>query len=64
MTAINWDSRSKRLYEAGLDRGVLYTRGNPGVPWYGLRSIEESIDGGEPQPYYMDGIKYLNIASL
>ena len=64
MTAINWDSRSKRLYEAGLDRGVLYTRGSPGVPWYGLRSIEESIDGGEPKPYYMDGIKYLNIASL
>lgn len=63
MAAINWNSMGKRTYEAGLDRVVLYTYGNEPVPWFGFRSFEESIDGGSPQGYYIDGVKYLNIAS-
>ena len=63
MAAINWDSSGQRFYETGLDKVVLYTYGNPGVPWFGFRSIEESSSGGEKQPYYIDGIKYLNISA-
>jgi hypothetical protein len=47
----------------GVDRGVLYTVGNPGVAWTGLISISERPSGGVPRPYFLDGIKYLNLAS-
>ena len=63
MVAINWNSTGKRSYEAGLDRVVLYTQTSDPVPWFGFRSYEESISGGEAEPYYIDGIKYLNIPS-
>ena len=58
MVAINWNSTGKRSYEAGLDRVVLYTQTSDPVPWFGFRSYEESISGGEAEPYYIDGIKY------
>lgn len=63
MAAINWDSTSLRTYEAGLDKVVLYTYGNPGVPWFSFRSFEESISGGDARPYFIDGYKYLNLAA-
>ena len=63
MATINWNSTGKRSYEAGLDKVVLYTQTNPPVPWFGFRAFEESISGGEAKPYYMDGIKHLNIPS-
>lgn len=63
MTRIVWGTPSERFFEAGIDRGVLYTTGSLGVPWSGLISVDESPDGGEARPYYYDGIKYLNIAT-
>lgn len=63
MVAINWNSEGKRQYEAGLNKGVLYTYGNPGVPWFGLQVIEEAIDGGSIDKYYMDGIPYLMLST-
>lgn len=63
MTRIAWGSHGERLFEAGTDRGVLYLPGLPGVPWNGLKSVNESPEGGEPRPYYVDGYKYLNVAS-
>lgn len=63
MPRIVWAPMGERFYEMGVDRGVLYTQGNPGVPWSGLVSITESNVGGEPKPYYIDGVKYLNLAS-
>jgi len=47
----------------GVDRGVLYTSGNYGVAWTGLLSISEKASGGEARPFYLDGVKYLNLAS-
>lgn len=63
MTRLNWDSPGQRFYELGVDRGVLYIDSQPGVPWVGLISVSESPSGGDAQPYYLDGIKYLNISS-
>lgn len=64
MARLSWDSVGKRFYEAGVDRGVLYVDTLPGVAWTGLISVSESPVGGEPKPYYIDGIKYLNISSV
>jgi len=46
-----------------VDRGVLYAPSQPGVPWVGLVSVNEAPVGGEARAAYIDGIKYLNIAS-
>jgi hypothetical protein len=63
MTRLVWDDHGSRYYEMGVDRGVLYVAGDPGVAWTGLVSVAESPTGGEPQPYYLDGEKYLNLSA-
>lgn len=63
MARITWDDAGKRLYESGVERGVLFVDGAPGVPWNGLISINETPNGGEARPYYLDGQKYLNVAA-
>ena len=68
MDKLVWDEVSKRLFETGCDRGVLYVRDNTGayptgVPWNGLVSVTESPEGAEPNPQYADNIKYVNIMS-
>lgn len=63
-TKIVWDATGRRLYEAGVDRGVLYVKDKPGVPWNGLISVDENPTGGEAVPYYYDGFKYANPSAL
>lgn len=63
MPRIAWGSTGERFFEAGVDRGVLYLPGQTGVPWNGLKAVSESPEGGEPRPYYVDGYKYINVAS-
>lgn len=70
---VSWDDPTKRLYETGIDRCVLYpmkdTISDPtkpyddGVAWNGITSVNESPSGGEPTPLWADNIKYLNIMS-
>jgi hypothetical protein len=63
MVRLMWGSPGERRYETGVDRGVLYVDDEEGVPWNGLISVNEKPSGGEATPYYIDGFKYLNIAS-
>jgi len=63
MTKLEWDIAGEHYYEAGLDHGVLFLSNDMGVPWNGLKAVRESPSGGDPKPYYLDGIKYLNVAS-
>ena len=62
MAKLNWGAAGQRFYEAGVDRGVLYPVTGPGVAWNGLISVDESPEGGDSKPYYLDGVKYLNLA--
>lgn len=65
MTQIVWSDVSDRVFESGIDQGVLYPQGAvPGVAWSGLVSISESPQGGSPRPYYYDGVKYLNLSTV
>jgi hypothetical protein len=59
MTALEWDKAGERFFEAGIDRGVLYTREGEAYPWNGLTNVTEN-PSGEIKSYYMDGIKYLD----
>lgn len=69
MTRVAWDQVGQRLYETGVDRGVLYIPTNLGVyssgfPWNGLTTLTESPTGAEASPQYADNIKYLNLVSV
>jgi hypothetical protein len=58
MVALTWDNISDRIYQTGVDRGVLYPQDSPAVPWNGLVGMEESSDS-ELKAYYLDGVKFL-----
>lgn len=60
MTRLVWDVIGERLFETGIDRGVLYVD-DVGYPWSGIVSVDEAPSGGEARSYYLDGIKYLNL---
>lgn len=68
MTRLLWDQSGERLYETGVDQGVLYipTGGvySVGYAWNGLTAVTESPGGAEPTPLYADNIKYLNLISV
>ena len=63
MTKLIWDAAASRVYETGVDRGVLYIASASGVVWNGLTSVVESVSGGSPSPSYFDGVKYSNLIS-
>lgn len=68
MTALTWDQSGDRLYETGVDKGVLYIPNagvyEDGFAWNGLTTVTESPSGAEPTPLYADNIKYLNLLSV
>jgi hypothetical protein len=63
MATATWDDVGSRLYQTGVDRGMLYVNDTIplSVPWNGLVSVTETPSGGDPQPYYLDGRKILNV---
>lgn len=67
MTVLSWDGTGERLYETGVDRGVLYIPNNgiydTGYAWNGLTAVTESPSGAEPTALYADNIKYLTLMS-
>ena len=68
MATIQWDKTGERIYETGVDRGVLYLTDaqgaySQGFAWNGLTAVSESPSGAEANPQYADNIKYLNLIS-
>ena len=70
MSRVKWDVDGSRLYETGLDRGMLYVA-NPssqdgydtGVAWNGLSSVNENPSGGDSTAIYADNMKYLDLTA-
>ena len=70
---LKWDEVGERLYETGIDRGVLYPYDgaaadstkvyNNGVAWNGLTGVTEKPSGAEATALYADNIKYLTLMS-
>lgn len=65
---LTWDQTGEKLYETGVDRGVLYVQDENGaypngVVWNGLTAFSESPSGAEATPLYADNVKYLNMIS-
>ncbi len=69
MSRVKWDQTSEKLFETGVDRGVLYLFNSKskdyinGVAWNGLTGVSETPSGAEPTALYADNIKYLTLMS-
>lgn len=73
MPKITWDGIGEKLFETGVDHGVIYLYdtqakkygGKEGMyaAWNGLTSVTESPDGAEPTDLYADNIKYASMRS-
>ena len=72
-TPLEWDQEGQRLYETGIDHGVLWIYDptlnsgaggwTDGIAWNGLTAVSEKPSGAEPTALYADNIKYLNLLS-
>lgn len=68
MTVLLWDQDTKRIYENGVEKGVLYLKKkdgsyDKGVAWDGLTKISESPEGAESTAKYANNKKYANMRS-
>lgn len=67
MVKLMWDADTKRFFESGVDRGVLYPKNikTPGYAkgeaWNGLTKVSESPEGGETNTKYANNNTYLNL---
>lgn len=57
MTKLLWDQSGTRLFETGIDRGVLYLEDFSGVSWSGFRSLDEDNSSVKTESLYLDGVK-------
>lgn len=68
MSKLVWDQTGERLYETGVDRGVVYPQVGgtypKGAAWNGLTNVTLSPSGAEATPLYANNHKYLNLMSV
>ncbi len=60
MTKLVWDKSGEKIFEVGLDHGVVYFDDEPGVAWNGLISFDETDQLGH-ESYTFDGEKRGNL---
>lgn len=58
MTALVWDKAGERIYQTGVDRGVLYLKDGTAVVWNGITGVDEG-NNSDLKSYYLDGVKFL-----
>lgn len=68
MSRLEWDKVGERLYETGVDRGVIYPQESDGkypkgYAWNGLTEVAEKPSGAEATPLYANNKKYLELLS-
>lgn len=67
MSRIEWDKVTERLYETGVDRGVVYPMVAGAYPngegWNGLTAVNLTPSGAEATPLFANNSKYLNLMS-
>lgn len=67
MARIKWDQDGHRLYEGGVDMGVLFPLGSSGYEkgqgWDGLAKVEEKPTGAEIKKKYANNREYAQLQS-
>lgn len=64
MARMIWDAPGDRIYEGGLDRGVLHVHGHDVVAWPGLTAVNETPKGGDIRAIYQDGFRVHNYTAI
>lgn len=66
MSKLTWGALSDRVFQTGVDRGVLYLddETSTGVPWNGIASVNEKPSNADVAAYYIDGTKYLSSITI
>lgn len=55
MTALVWDAPGTRVYETGIEKGVLYSPDtHVGIAWNGLVSVDETFNDETDRHYFND----------
>lgn len=62
MVALIWDAVGEKVYEGGVDRGVLYIR-RLGTAWNGLIEVSHG-NNDDVSPVYIDGLKIRDVVSV
>lgn len=60
MTRIEWNTVGSKIFEHGVDRGVLYLKNADGAPWSGITNIFETPGTIDQRISYIDGAKKTN----
>lgn len=68
MTQLVWDDTGSKVFENGIDHGVLYKPDQSGdytqgYAWNGLTTVTESPSGAEVTKKYADNIAYASLVS-
>lgn len=68
MSALVWDNTGEKLFETGVDHGVLYRHNGDNkyasaYVWNGLTAVNESPSGAEATNLWADDIKYATMRS-
>lgn len=63
MTQLTWGGAGDRVYQTGLDRGVLYLQDGTGVSWSGLLAVAETRSTTTSTPLYFNGKKYADLVA-
>lgn len=68
MAKLVWDQTGQKLYETGVEQGVLYPQSAEGtypkgVAWNGLTGVTESPSGAEATPLFANNKKYVELRS-
>lgn len=68
MAKLNWDDTGKKIFETGVDRGVVYPMGESGTydngeAWNGLTGVDESPSGAEATKLWANNGQYGELRS-
>ena len=68
MAKLVWDDTGKKIFETGVDRGVVYPIGDTGTystgeAWNGLTAVNESPSGAEATKLWANNGQYGEIRS-
>lgn len=63
MATLTWDDVGIRVFESGVDRGVLYLNDGFGVAWNGLVSVQEKASASV-EPLFFDGLKFEDVITI
>lgn len=63
---MEWDKTGEKYFETGVDHAILFDMDDEGqysggTVWNGITGVEENPEGGDPNDFWADNIKYASL---